>query len=203
MTEEMNEQEQHIDDQTRTPNEQGTPTPAEPDTLAAEVIALQVKLEEAQKTAETYRDQLLRKAADFENYKRRNEAEYANLLRSASESLVSALLPVIDDFHRSLKAGKDVKDYDALYRGIELIASKLNRTLENAGLTAFESVGKPFDVNYHDALLQVPRDDVPHHTVIEEVERGYMFNDRVLRHAKVIVSSAPETPAPPPDETTN
>jgi molecular chaperone GrpE len=203
MTDEMKEQGEPISDQTRTPNEQGTPSPAETDSLTAELIALQAKLEETQKSAEAYRDQLLRKAAEFENYKRRNEVEYANLIRSASENLVSALLPVIDDFHRSLKAAKELKDYDALYRGIELIASKLSRTLENEGLKPFDSVGKPFDVNYHDALLQIPRDDVPHHTVIEEVERGYMFNDRVLRHAKVIVSSAPDASAPAPDEITD
>jgi molecular chaperone GrpE len=203
MTEETNEQEKPIDDQTRNPNEQGTPSPAEPGPLTADVTALQAKLDETQKSADAFRDQLLRKAAEFENFKRRNEAEFANLIRSANENLVTALLPILDDFHRSLKAGKDVRDYDALYRGIELIASKLSRTLENEGLKAFDSAGKPFDVNYHDALLQIPRDDIPHHTVIEEVERGYMFNDRVLRHAKVIVSSAPEIPPPPPDETTN
>jgi molecular chaperone GrpE len=170
------------------------------ETSAADLTGLNEKLEEARRLAETYRDQLLRKAAEFENYKRRAEADYSSLIRNANESLLSSLLPILDDFHRSLKSGKDLKDTDAFYRGIELIASKLTRTLELEGLKPFESVGHPFDVQYHDALLQVPRSDVPPHTVIEEVERGYMLNDRVLRHAKVIVSTAPELPGPPPSD---
>ncbi len=167
---------------------------------AADLAGLNVRLEEAQRLAETYRDQLLRKAAEFENYKRRAEADYSSLIRNANETLLSSLLPILDDFHRSLKSGKDQKDTDAFYRGIELIASKLTRTLELEGLKPFESTGHPFDVHYHDALLQVPRNDVPPHTVIEEVERGYMLNDRVLRHAKVIVSTAPELTDKPPSD---
>jgi molecular chaperone GrpE len=156
-----------------------------------EAEQLQLKLEEALKSAESFKDQLLRKAAEFENYKRRIENEYANLIKGANEGLIQALLPILNDFHRSLKLGKAQKDYDAFYKGVELIYNKFTRVLEAQGLVPFDSVGKPFDVDYHDALLQVPRDDVPHHTVIEEVERGYLFNDKVLRHAKVIVSSLP------------
>jgi molecular chaperone GrpE len=102
------------------------------------------------------------------------------------------LLPVLDDMVRSLRAAKEGTDSVAFIRGVELIYAKLLKTLENQGLAAFESVGMPFDVGFHDALLQVPRDDVPPHTVVEEIERGYRFNDRVLRHARVIVSSSPE-----------
>jgi molecular chaperone GrpE len=168
---------------------------AAPDTAASEVASLRAKLEETQKVVEGLRDQLLRKAAEFENFRRRSAEEFSGLVRNANENLLSALLPVLDDFARSLRAGKDLKDFEAFYRGIELIAGKLTRILENEGLTPFESEGKPFDVHYHDALLQVPRTDVPGHTVIEEVEKGYMVNERVLRHAKVIVSAAPDEPA--------
>jgi molecular chaperone GrpE len=182
------------------PKQQGESPDTPQDAVTAELADLQARLEEALKGVEVCRDQLLRKAAEFENYKRRNEADFASLVRTSNENLLSALLPVVDDFLRSLKAGKELRDYEAFYRGIELIASKLTRTLENEGLQPFESVGKPFDVHYHDALLQVPREDLPHHTVIEEVERGYMLDDRVLRHAKVIVSSAPEKPAEASDQ---
>jgi molecular chaperone GrpE len=193
MTDERTAEDAPINEQN--PKQQGESPGTSQEAVTAELASLQARLEEALKSAEVCRDQLLRKAAEFENYKRRNEADFANLVRTSNENLLSALLPVVDDFLRSLRAGKELRDYDALYRGIELIASKLTRTLENEGLQPFESVGKPFDVHYHDALLQVPREDLPHHTVIEEVERGYMLNDRVLRHAKVIVSSAPENPA--------
>jgi molecular chaperone GrpE len=158
------------------------------------VAELRAQLEEAQRMAETYKDQMLRRAAEFENYKRRVESDSAAIVRSANEGLLSALLPVVDDFARSMKAGKDRKDSEALYSGVELIHGKFLKILEKFGVVPFESLGKPFDVRFHDALLQVPRSDVAPHTVIEEVERGYMLYDRVLRHAKVIVSTAPEAP---------
>jgi molecular chaperone GrpE len=181
---------------TNTPaHEESATQGAAPDTAAAEIASLRAKLEETQKAVEGLRDQLLRKAAEFENFRRRSAEEFSGLVRNANENLLSALLPVLDDFARSLRAGKDLKDFDAFYRGVDLIAAKMTRILENEGLQPFESEGKPFDVHYHDALLQVPRADVPGHTVIEEVEKGYMVNDRVLRHAKVIVSAAPDEPA--------
>jgi molecular chaperone GrpE len=162
-----------------------------PEGAASELADLRAKAIELQKTADQLKDQLLRKAAEFENYRRRTDTEYASVIRNANESLLLSILPVVDDFARSLKAGKVQKDFESLYRGLELIQNKLLRTLETEGVKPFESVGKPFDVDFHDALLQLPRAGVEPHTVIEEVERGYMYNDRVLRHAKVIVSSEP------------
>jgi molecular chaperone GrpE len=156
---------------------------------ATELEQLKQKVDELQKQVDTYKDQLLRKAAEFENYRRRNEADSANLIRKAHEGLIIALLPILNDFLRSLKAGAENTDYDSFYKGVEMIHNKFAKLLEMHGLVPFESVGKQFDVEYHDALLQVPKEGVPPHTVIEEVERGYMLNDRVLRHAKVIVSA--------------
>jgi len=155
-----------------------------------EMEQLRQKLEEARKSAEFYKDQLLRKAAEFENYKRRSDAERVELILNANEDLISSLLPILNDFLRSLKSGAEKKDFDAFTKGVELISNKLSMLLESYGLTPFESVGKPFDVGFHDALLQVPRNDVPPNTVVEEIEPGYKLKDRVLRHAKVIVSSA-------------
>jgi molecular chaperone GrpE len=157
---------------------------------------VQAKIEELQKAADLLKDQLLRKAAELENVKRRSEAEAVNTIQYANEYLLSALIPVLDDFSRSFKAAGKETGAESFAKGIELIYQKLARTLEQQGLTPFESIGKPFDVRFHDALLQMPRTDVPPGTVIDEIERGYMFKERVLRHAKVIVSSAPaeETP---------
>ena len=151
---------------------------------------IQRDLEEAGKSAQAFKDQFLRKAAEFENYKRRTEAEYLNVVRNANEGLISALLPIVEDLTRSLKAGISRTDGEAFYRGVELIYQKLMKVLEAQGLAPFDSTGTPFDVGYHDALLQVARDDVPPGTVVEEIARGYKLNDRVLRHAKVIVSAA-------------
>jgi len=175
----------------------GKQEPEEQGAATSEADRLRKELEEAQGNAAALKDQLLRKAAEFENYKRRTEADFLNLIKSANESLLTALIPILNDFVRSLKLGRDKKDYDAFHKGVDLIYNKLSKALEAQGLVPFESVGKPFDVEYHDALLQIPRNDVPAHTVVEEVEQGYKLNDKVIRHAKVIVSSQAETPANP------
>ena len=164
---------------------------------ASPLAQIQRELEEAGKSAQAFKDQFLRKAAEFENYKRRSEAEYLNLVRNANEGLIGALLPIVEDLTRSLKAGSSQPDGEAFYRGVELIYQKLMKILEAQGLAPFDSSGTPFDVNYHDALLQVARDDVPPGTVVEEIARGYKLNDRVLRHAKVIVSAAVEAVSAP------
>jgi molecular chaperone GrpE len=168
------------------PQQESTHTPELP--AATESV---IQLEELQKQIDQYKDWLLRKAAEFDNFKRRAESDSANIIRYATESLIEDLLPVVDDFERSLKHSKESKEYDALVKGIELIYQKLVKLLDNRGVKPFETVGKEFSVDYHDALMQTPRTDLPPHTVVQEVEKGYMLNDKVLRHAKVIVSAAP------------
>jgi molecular chaperone GrpE len=188
-TENRSSEEEHPDH-----NGNGEFSAGEQNQQVAEADELRKNLDEAQKAAEGLKDQLLRKAAEFENYKRRSEADRLEFLRYANERLLESLLPILDDLHRSLKSGEEKKDFDAFYKGVELISAKFRRLLEAQGLSAFDSTGKPFDVDYHDALMQVPRDDVPPHTVVEEVDRGYTLHDKVLRHAKVIVSAAPQNP---------
>lgn len=165
-----------------------------------------MKLAEAEKQLENYKDMLLRKAAEFDNYKKRVENESASIFKFARVDVITEILPVVDDFERSLKLSKEKKDSEAFYKGIELIYQKLLKLLESHGVKVMETVGKEFDVHYHDALLQVHRTDVPPHTIVEEVEKGYILNDRVLRHAKVIVSAAPtdhESSLPPTEEATD
>jgi molecular chaperone GrpE len=108
---------------------------------------------------------------------------------------------VLDDFERSLKHRKESKDNNALVKGIELIYQKLVKVLEGRGVKPFDTVGKEFNVEYHDALMQIPRSDVPHHTILEEVEKGYTLNDKVIRHAKVVVSSTPDEAPSGTDQT--
>ncbi|HLX11807.1 MAG TPA: nucleotide exchange factor GrpE [Bacteroidota bacterium] len=158
--------------------------------------SLQAHLDELKKSLDQTKDQLLRRAAEFENYKKRIENDTADRIRYANENLLEDLLPVLDDFERSMKMSKDRKDFAALYSGVELIYQKLLKVLELQGLKSYESLGKPFDTAHHDALMQMPKQGVPPHTVIEEVEKGYALNDRVLRHAKVVVASEdPEHPS--------
>lgn len=133
-------------------------------------------------------DKLLRKAAEFENYKRRTENDQLNLLSFAAESFITKILPVIDDFERSLDHISDADSAEAIKEGIMLVYDKLIKILEEQGIKKIDSVGKPFNVDYHDALMQVKDDTVPAHTVLEEVEKGYLYKNKVIRHAKVIVS---------------
>lgn len=149
---------------------------------------LMVRLAKAEQAASSYKDQLLRKAAEFENYKRRTEIEFSSIGKFAGEQIIGELLPILDDFLRSLKSAQKQADFDSFHRGIEMIFNKFKKVLEMQGVREIECVGNPFDVQYHEALLQVPRNDVPPHTVIEEVEKGYTIHGRVIRHSKVIVS---------------
>jgi molecular chaperone GrpE len=167
-----------------------------------EADLLSARIAELESTLGQYKDQLLRKAAEFDNYKKRIDNDYASIIRYSNEELILKLLPVLDDFERSFRAARTGGDQsnavpspgdDSFRRGTELIYNKFRKILEAQGIRPIEALGKPFDPHLHDALLQIPRNDVPPHTVIEEVDKGYMLNDRVLRHAKVVVAA--DTPA--------
>jgi molecular chaperone GrpE len=146
------------------------------------------KIAELEKEVAELKDRFLRKAAEFENYKRRNENDQLNLIKYAAESFIIKLLPVIDDFERSLEHIDTAKSNEGLKEGIKLVYDKLMKVLDDQGVKKIDSVGKPFDVHYHEALLQRKDDKVEPHTVLEEVEKGYLYKDRVIRHSKVIVS---------------
>lgn len=170
-----------------------------------EVDMLSTKMVELENTTAQYKDQLLRKAAEFENYKKRIENESANLVRYANEDLIEKLLPVIDDFDRLYNAMKNLKtnggvapattENDSFTKGVELIYNKFKRILELQGVKPLDVVGQPFNPDLHDALMMMPSADHPSHTVLQEVERGYTLNERVIRHAKVIVSAEPQSSA--------
>lgn len=178
----MSEEKKNLQNQNDKGGEQSPQTETEVETLKS-------KVEELERNVATLKDQFLRKAADFENYKKRVENDFATMARFANEDLIIALLPILDDFSRSLKAIADQNDVDSIRRGIELIYYKFLKVLEAQGVREIESVGKEFDVNYHEAILQIPRDDVAPHTIIEEVEKGYTLHNKVIRHAKVIVAA--------------
>ena len=188
----MNDQEEDLDKQNVGTEDSKAAEPEIRPNEAPEVSAdLNQRLAQAEKQVEFYKDQLLRKVADFDNFKKRAEAESASVFRYAKADLIQELLPVIDDFERSLKLARDRRESEPFARGVELIYQKLTKFLQTQGVREIESLGKEFDVHFHDALLQVPRSDVPPHVVIEVVDKGYTLDDRVLRHAKVVVSTSP------------
>lgn len=165
------------------------PAPTEP---PSEIESFRARIAELEKFVELYKDQFLRKAADFENFKKRTENDYLNITSFANEALIAEILPVIDDLTRSLAAGKARREFGAFYKGVELIHAKLMKILEARGLKPIEALGKEFNVDYHEALLQMPKENVAPHTVIEEIEKGYILHDKVIRHAKVIVAGNSE-----------
>lgn len=137
------------------------------------------------------KDTLLRKVAEFENYKRRTEKEISNYIKYASEHLLKELLPVYDDIGRSVESVEkgETKDFETLKTGIKNIHDKFRKILKKEGVKEIDVLGKEFDVNLCDAMLQVPKEDVKPNTVIDVVEKGYYLKDKVIRHAKVLVSA--------------
>ena len=152
--------------------------------------ATEVGGEEGINEASLLRDQLMRKAAEFENYKKRTENEISNYLKYANEELISELLPVLDDFDRVIASWDEKHDVKTFKKGVELIYDKFKKVLGKKGLKEMESTGKQFDVNLHDALMQVENKKLKPNTVADTVEKGYYLKDKVLRHAKVLVSKA-------------
>jgi len=143
----------------------------------------QIKSLEQEK--EALQDRLLRMLAETDNMKKRLEKERVQLQNTANMDLLLAILPVLDDLERSLKIECNG---DEFRQGIEIIVQKLTKTLREKGLTPMDALGKSFDVDMHDALLQLEKKGVESGKVIEEHEKGYLFHGRIIRHAKVIVS---------------
>lgn len=134
------------------------------------------------------RDQALRAVADLENFRRRALTERDQILLYANERLLKAILPIVDDMQRSVESGEQTRDFESFFQGVTMINEKMKKLLEGQGVTKIKTVGEPFDVELHEALMRQPS-DAPEDTVITELEPGYMFGDKVLRHAKVIVSA--------------
>ncbi len=157
---------------------------------AEEEADLQEQIRQLRLELDEYKNLYLRKAAEFENFKKRKQVEFQTLIRSAEESLIESLLPVLDDFDRI--NAEDGGDRESLLQGVRLIREKLWNTLASRGLQPIEAVGKPFDPELHEAVMQREAEDVEPHTVLEEHQRGYRLGDKVIRHSKVIVSTQTE-----------
>jgi molecular chaperone GrpE len=134
------------------------------------------------------KDQLLRKAAEFDNYRKRTEREFLDRIQNSNERLITDLLPVLDDFQRSLDHTNEGSTSENLIEGFELIYKKMTTLLEKEGLKAIEAVGHEFDPEQHDALMQMESDSHDSGTIIEEHQKGYRLNDKVIRHSQVLVA---------------
>ena len=154
-----------------------------------EKIQMADRIQQLEKESEDYKEQLMRKAAEFENYRRRSIREKQEMLDYANERLLFNLLPLLDDMEKAIETGKSSDDYNALLTGIEMIYQKAIKVFDEAGAKSMDSfIGKPFDVNYHEALMQMSS-ELPEGYIVQEVQKGYMFHEKVLRHAKVVTSA--------------
>ncbi|MCW8805781.1 MAG: nucleotide exchange factor GrpE [Ignavibacteriaceae bacterium] len=180
----------HPDDQNKNvePEEIKSETLENEESDSGSADILDSKIAELESQVKELQDKLLRKAAEFENYKRRTENDQFNLINYAAESFIIKFLPIVDDFERSMDHIDDIENNKSVKDGIKLVYEKLLKLLNEQGVKKMQTKGEPFNVDYHDALMQRKDNSVPPHTVLEEVESGYLYRDKVIRHAKVIVS---------------
>lgn len=147
-------------------------------------------LEEESK--ETY-DRFLRVSAEFENYKKRSAREMSEFKKFANESLIKQLLLVVDNMERAINSSNDEENStNGLIEGVDMTLKELLKIFEKFGVKQVESLGKPFDPNFHQAVMQEETDEHPHNKVINELQKGYIINERLLRPAMVVVAMAKE-----------
>ncbi|MFZ5449672.1 MAG: nucleotide exchange factor GrpE [Thermodesulfobacteriota bacterium] len=153
---------------------------------------LQKQLKDKTQEAEENYARLLRLAADMENLKKRQEKERADLLLFANENLIKELLPVVDNLERALEHGRQAEAPEAMLEGIDLVYQGFLKALAKFGVTPLESVGQPFDPAFHNAVMQEETVELPDCSVIKELQKGYLLNQRLLRPAMVVVARHPQ-----------
>jgi len=170
-------------DSTTTPE---TPVSPELDQLRIERDGLRVERDEL-------RDTLLRRKAEFENFRKRNERERMEQAQFASMETVGDLLPILDDFERAIASDSGSSEYA---KGVQMIYQRMAEVLKKTGLEPIDTVGKPFDPHLHQAVERVETSDSPENTVVGEFQRGYRFKGKMLRPSMVRVAVAPAAPTP-------
>ena len=160
---------------------QDSAAPTEEEKLAQE-------LEEANKVIEEQKDKYLRLSAEFDNYRKRTMKEKAELILNGAEKTISSILPIVDDFERALKNMETAKDVAAVKEGVELIYNKFMSVLGQDGVKVIETKEKPLDTDFHEAIAVIPAPDKSlKGKILDCVQTGYTLNDKVIRHAKVVV----------------
>lgn len=147
-----------------------------------------IEIKKLKEEKEHLQDQLLRKIAEFDNYKKRTGREFVERVQNANEKLITELLPVLDDMERALDHAEQSKEVNSLLEGTELIQKKMLGILEKQGLEPLPAEGKDFDPDQHDALMQIEKENIESGKIIEEHLRGYILNGKVIRHSQVVVA---------------
>lgn len=168
--------------------EDTTPETENADVTEDEADAMMKQVEELTASLEKEKKEYLYLRADFDNYRKRMLKEREELLKNAAEKALKGLLPIVDDFERGLEATKNAENAEGVREGMELIYNKLVKYLADNGVTPIESTGKQFDPDFHEAIATIPAPTPDlKGKVVDTTTRGYMINDKVLRHAKVAV----------------
>ena len=162
---------------------EGAPVDEVPTVSPSELSAEETELQ-------AMKDKYLRLAAEFENYKRRAQRDQADTIRFANEKLLKDLIPTIDNLERALKCSKELSDSEGFLQGVELTYKQFLDTLEKCGVKQVTSVGEPFDPAKHQAVGQVESSTIAENCVVDEYEKGYFLQDRILRPAMVTVAKA-------------
>lgn len=161
----------------------------EKETEISEEEKIAKELEETKQAFEDYKDKYLRLSAEFDNYRKRTMKEKAELIKNGGEKAISAILPILDDLERALQNMQKADDVKAMYEGIDLIHQKFLKNLGHEGLEKMNPVGEAFDTDFHEAIALVPApEEAQKGKVLDCVQTGYKLNDKVIRHAKVVVA---------------
>ncbi|WP_298766366.1 nucleotide exchange factor GrpE [uncultured Alloprevotella sp.] len=155
---------------------------------AQEELSVEEQLQKAQEEIQHLKDNHLRQLAEFDNYRKRTLKEKAELILNGGEKVITAFLPILDDLARAQVNIEKNQDYNTLKEGVDLIVKKLYKVLGEQGLTVIDTEGQPFDTDYYEAVALVPvADETQKGKTIDCVQTGYKLNDKVIRHAKVVV----------------
>jgi molecular chaperone GrpE len=181
-------------------------TPSSDDCTSAEdrgvIEELQLALTAKAEEAKSLNDKYLRLAAEFDNYKRLIQRDQRDQIRFGNESLLKELLPVVDNLERAIKASHEGGNNKALIQGVDLTLKQLTGALSRFHVTPVQTIGKPFDPAMHQAVVSIASEKVPAQHVLDELQRGYLLHDRILRAAMVSVSTGQtENGAPGTDNT--
>ena len=174
---------------------QATPNECDEETVGQEVsqeneapLTEEEKLAQELEKAKEQKDKYLRLSAEFDNYRKRTMKEKAELILNGGEKSISSILPIVDDFERALKNMETATDVAAVKEGVELIYNKFMSVLAQDGVKVIETKEQPLDTDYHEAVAVIPAPDKAlKGKILDCVQTGYMLNDKVIRHAKVVV----------------
>ena len=184
----VKEEELNVEETQNHAEEQPQNEQAEDTTPLTHEEELEKELEKAQEEMEEQKDKYLRLSAEFDNYRKRTLKEKAELILNGGEKSLSSILPVVDDFERAIKTMETATDVDAVKEGVELIYNKFMAVLAQNGVKVIETKDQPLDTDYHEAIAVIPApSEAQKGKILDCVQTGYTLNDKVLRHAKVVV----------------